>query len=362
MDHKIIHPAIPVILEAEGTPAFQHQIPAVEALLAAATDIDPEELGAVWVVRLALRLTDLMLQSGQLERADIWISMSARHLAELGDDDAGPSLGFRRQTQAVRRLALGRQPQQAQQLLNEVRKSGAPDSASETLVDLAAAELHAVERHFAFVPQLLDAHLARVDAFKSPDDLWRALCLCAQARQMCFDFQAAAGHYLAIRDLCLQVEAHRDANDALLGLGQCQLGMGDVEDGVLTITRAAAAFPPQDRLEGKARVIAAHLASSDVDGAVSAAKEAAQEAAEADDYESYLRLVGIITALYRVQQRHKDAYRNLVFIHGFLQARFGPDAAAPIQRLIDTIREDLGDEAFEGLAAELLAEMRNKGR
>ncbi len=365
-DDDLLHLAIPLIIEAEGTAAFQHNIPAVEALLATATDIDidPDSLPPLWVARLALRLADIMLQSVQLDRARIWLDAAQGQLDKIADLPDHLALDLRLQTHRARLLALDLQPDKARAHIARLRarldKLDAPPPAARARLDLVAAELHALERHYPFVEEILDRHLHREGAFDAPDDLWRALGLMAQAHQMCFEFDQAAARYEALRDLCEALGSPLDANDALLGLGQCQIGRGDFQAGLATIALATGRFPDALRHDATARLIGAHLANADPEAALVVAEQAAADAAAHDDYVGYVRLLGVITALYRALQRHKDAYRNLVTIHGFLHARFGDEAAAPIKNLINTLRDDLGEDRFEALAAELLAEMRQR--
>jgi hypothetical protein len=80
------------------------------------------------------------------------------------------------------------------------------------------------------------------------------------------------------------------------------------------------------------------------------------EAARANDAKTYLETVGVSTHLRRMLGQHAQAYRELLGVYGLLTQRFGADAAAPIVALMDTLRADLGDAAFEALSAELLAE------
>lgn len=355
------HPAIALILEAEATPVFRRAAAPAESLLAVASQTDPESLPAPWVARLALRFADVLTQIEALDRAEQWLGIADARLAA-----AEPAARVDRETTAAR-LALRRgRPGDAQGALARARSaldaglSATARAGRETRLAIATAELYVDQAIFAPIIPLLAPRLEVERGFAGIDDLWRLQRLLGLACHSRLDFARAADSYQACADLCAAHDAHADRADALIALGQCALALGDFVRGLTCFRDAHALSDPRaDTFKGATGgLVTALLAAGDPDAALQAAKDAATQAARADDYRGYVEIVGVVTHLNRILRRHEAAYRQLLAIYGQLLQRFGPKAAEPITRLIDLLRADLGDAAFEALSARLLEERR----
>jgi tetratricopeptide (TPR) repeat protein len=347
-----LHPAIVLILEAEGTPTFQHAAAKVLDLLAAATAQDPEALPSEWVVRLALRMAEvLVVRREELGRARLWLEQAERH---LGSDDA--ALQWRLGVLRARALGWSGALDEASQALDALPSAPAPWCAAQR--DVARAELCFMRTAWGPVEGLLAPHLQTHDAFQSLDDLWRAMRLLASARRNRLDLEGAEPLWRAVAQTCEVHGAALDEADARIALGQCLLGLGRTDEGVaqleLALERAKA--DPKVWQQVAANLTTALMAAGDLEAALSQTQRAAQRAAQDDDAHTYMMCLSAGVALYRLARRHKDAYRELLAVYGELLGKFGPDAAAKVLPLIEGLRADLGDEAFEALSSELLAE------
>lgn len=347
-----------LILEAEATPIFRHQSQPVLDLLSVASQLDPESLEDRWVVRLALRLADVLIMRGELERAGTWLGVARERLPRL--EEADGALRSRAALQQVRLQIAERKLEAAGEALQRARAQQARGAAAplRTLLALVDAELHFALASYEPVGLLLEPLLSQPDAFSSVDELWRAVSLCARAHQHLLDFELAQLHFARLVDMAQIHEAHQEEADARLGLGQSLLGQGLIKEGVEEMRQARGLATGQLWQQAMGLLTTALLADQDMAQATEVAKEAAVAAARADDYATYIQTVGVVTSLYRLQRRHKEAYKDLVRIHGMLQAKFGPEAAAPVRAQIGVLREDLGEEAFEALSAQILAELK----
>ncbi len=343
-----MHPAIPLILDAEQTPAFEFETERVQAMLAEASRLDPETLEPAWVLRLAQRMADVLLQARAFERADKWLGVARTRvsapLEQLNQRLLEARASLRRG--AVDETAVPRIRRQLQQLDAQ--------PAHETRLALLEAEAAVAAGTYLAALEHIAPRLETRDAFANADDLWRAqrlMATCAQAR---LDFRTARDAFAAAAELGDLHDAPRDRAAALVGQGQCTLGLGDYEGG-LACFREARELAPDDGAPGAA-LTSALLATGDVGAAIRSASEAAVRAARRDDSKGYLQILAAITHLHRLQGTHRQAYEALLGVYGQLLQRFGEAAARPVTQLIDLLRRDLGDEAFEALSAQILAE------
>ncbi len=351
------HPAIPVILAAEGTPLLGHAHERVVAPLEAASQQAPEALPDPWVVRLALRLAEGLLMARAPERAALWVGVAGERLATARPRDRVAHATL------TARLALAADPQAPlADTLTEARLAlvAAPldeRDALETRIRLVEAEAAWRQGLFGPVLERLSSRLRQANAFARIDDLWRAQRLLGLARQARLDFAGAADAFTQALDVCEAHDAPLDTAETLLHLGQCRLALNDAAGAIEAFTRAQGLAPP-DSAPFQANVGAlamARLAVGEPDAAIAEAQQGAVAAARADNHRAYIQWVGVVTHLHRVLGRHEAAYRQLLGIYGTLRRGLGEAAAAPVLGLIDTLRADLGDEAFEALSARLLA-------
>lgn len=348
------HPATPLIVEAEAIPGFHFETERVEKLLAVASQLAPATLPPAWIVRLAHRYADVLIQQGALDRAAIWLGTAGKH---LGDDPA-PRVehGALEARLATRR---GDEPA-ATRALRSAERALEDRAESHARLSIAHAELHTRRGAWGAVVPLLEAELDRAGAFDRLDDLWRAERLLAFACRNRLDFARAAELYHAIADLAALHDAPRDRAEALVGLGQSLIALGRGDEAMAALTTAQA-LAPGDTLTWKdatAAVVAGHLATGDADAALTTARDAAIALAGRDDARGYLEAVGLVVHLHRIRGEHAIAYRTLLGIHGLVQQRFGEAATAPIKALIDQLAADLGPEKFEAMAQALLAELQ----
>jgi tetratricopeptide (TPR) repeat protein len=326
--------------------------------LAAATAQDPEALSSEWVVRLALRMAEvLVVRREELGRARLWLEQAEGHLARLdGDEPPQAALGWRLALLRARALAWENKLDEASQALDALPAPPAPWCAAQR--DVARAELCLMRTTWGPIEGLLAPHLQTHDAFQSLDDLWRAMRLLASARRNRLEFAGAEPLWRAVAQTCEAHDAPLDEADARIALGQCLLGLGRTDEGVaqleLALERAKA--DPKVWQQVAANLTTALMAAGDLEAALSQTQRAAQRAAQDDDAHTYMMCLSAGVALYRLARRHKDAYRELLDVYGELLGKFGPDAASKVLPLIESLRADLGDEAFEALSAELLAE------
>ncbi|MCB9524279.1 MAG: hypothetical protein H6702_13045 [Myxococcales bacterium] len=352
------HPAVALILEAEAEPALGYAHARITEPLAVATQLDPERLPEPWVLRLALRLAEGLLQAGTLDRAGTWLTVAGERL------DAGrPTDRVAHATLTARlRLRHDRHADLAPTLATAraALAQAAPEDreALETRVRLVEAEAAWAQARFRPILDLLAGRLHQAGAFRRVDDLWRAQRLLGLARHARLDFAGAAEQFAAEVALCEHHEAPIDQAEALLYLGRCRLGAHDGAGAMAAFERARALAPegsaPFDQVVGA--VALARLAQGDEDGALAEAQAGAIAAARADDHRRYVEWIGVTTHLHRILGRHEAIYRQLLAIYGTLKRSLGDDAAAPILPLIDRLRADLGNEGFEALSQKLLSE------
>jgi tetratricopeptide (TPR) repeat protein len=358
------HPAIAVILMVEGTPAFLHAARALDAECAVATQLAPESLPPAWTRRLALRYADVLVQTGALDRAAIWADVAGQGLnAENAHAPENAEMHARwRMSRARVALRSGRGAQGVAEL-NAAAEARALCPAAvaltlETDALLAQAEAAIQRGEYGAIVGWLAPRLELPGAFGSVDALWRAHRLIGFAAQATLRFARARAAFEAAAALARDHDAADDEADALTAAAQCALGAGDLAGARGAITRALAIT----QAGSPARALASTtsftllLASDEPEAALSAVQRAGIEAARANDAKTYLETVGVSTHLRRMLGQHAQAYRELLGVYGLLTQRFGADAAAPIVALMDTLRADLGDAAFEALSAELLAE------
>jgi hypothetical protein len=349
-----------LILEAEATPSFEPLSEDAYNLLAVASQQDPASLEPPWVVRLSLRLGELLLARKELERAAVWADNARRHLGAEADHQEIEVMALE-----ARLCAARGEVDEANRRLGEarVRLAGLPEAPAWVggVLELALAELHYGQAIFAPIALLVEPLLTAPGRLARLDDLWRALWLAAHARQVRLELAEAAQHFRALLALCLEHGAPTQAADARLGLAQCLIGLGELGQGLELLQASLATAQGRDWHAAAALVTTATLSTGDIDGACAVAEAAATQAAHRDDYARYVQIVGVITALRRLQRRHKEAYKNLLNIYGILKNKFGDRAAAPILSQIEALRLDLGEEGFEALSAELLLEARRRG-
>lgn len=357
-----MHPAIPLILEAEGTPAFHHQSAAVEEILAQASQTEPETLEAVWVARLAIRLCDLMLLRRELDRAALWLKVADEKCAELTDPQFSLRLGVLKVRDAIRRGAhedAGDKLHHLHLALEATREGlGEHEQGLRAKIDLVGAELARAVGDHGRIIALLAPHWPREKAFDSLDDMWRVGSMLALAFHTRLQLDEAARFHEHMARMCEIHGADEDRAEALISLGQCLLGLsrGDEAKDALQQALQLAVEGGQTHMLASASLTTISMGTGDLDGALEVAKAAASVAARSDNYRAYIRIVGVITHIQCFREDHKAAYRSLVDIYGILLAKFGPEAAAPIRTMIGVIREAVGDERFEALSRELLAE------
>ena len=363
------HPAIAVILMVEGTPAFLHAARALDAECAVASQLAPGTLPPAWTRRLALRYADVLVQTGSLERAAVWANIAGRGLdAENAHAPEDAEWHVRWRTARARvALRSGRGAEGVAELnaAAEARALCPPALALtlETDALLVQAEA-AIQRgeHGAIVGWLAP-RLDIPGTFGSVDALWRAHRLIGFAAQATLRFARARAAFEAAAALARDHDAADDEADALTAAAQCALGAGDLPGARAAIEKALERAQPG----GPARALASTttftllLASDAPEAALRAVQQAGVEAARANDAKTYLETLGVSTHLRRMLGQHAQAYRELLGVYGLLTQRFGADAAAPIVALMDTLRADLGEAAFEALSAQLLAE-REAGR
>jgi hypothetical protein len=199
--------------------------------------------------------------------------------------------------------------------------------------------------------------------FLSLDDAWRATYTLASCHQFRLNFGEAHELWESLVEMCAHEEAPADEAAARVWLSQCKLALGDnvgaAHQAKAAVTRAAG---QSKQLVGrtKSNLATLSLALADTEGALEVVKRAAIEAAQEDDYVTYIRTVAIVIHILRISQRHLEAYRHLVEIYGILLAKFGSAATDPIQSLIAMIQQDVGDEVFEQMGRTLYAERLGK--
>jgi len=357
-DPSQTHPAIALILMVEGTPAFAHAAHALDAECAVASQVAPETLPAEWVRRLALRYAHVLVQTGALERAATWAEVAGQ--GRVAEDALGRAHWHLARARIALRSGRGAEGVAELHAAAEARALCPPAVAPalETDALLAQAEA-AIERgeHTAIVGWL-EPRLALPGAFAGVDALWRTHRLIGFAAQATLRFARARAAFEAAAALARDHDAADDEADALTAAAQCALGAGDLQGARAAIERALARAQPG----GPARALASTtaftllLASDEPEAALREVQQAGIEAARANDAKTYLDTVGVSTHLRRMLGQHALAYRELLGVYGLLSQRFGVAAAAPVVTLLDTLRADLGDAAFEALSAELLAE------
>lgn len=357
------HPAIALVLAAEARPCFQHATSEVEQWLAVASQTSPESLPPAWVARLAARFADVLVQAGALDRAELWLRTLTAH-AEAAEPATRVDrfvvesrLACRRGAFQASIAALG-QARAALNAWDRLDPPGAERNARAMRIALATAEYHALRQERPAAEALLVALLAAPDTFASIDDLWRAHRLLGAVRQSALRFAEAAPEFANAADICTLNDAPVDAADALLALGQCRIGAGDLEGGLAVLRQAHAQVPAGHALFGGATgvLVTGLMAAGDLDAALDAARAAGIAAAGADDARAYLEILGVMVSLLRLGRRHEEAYRLLLDLYAGLSARFGEAAGQAVVQHIDLLRADLGEAEFEALSARLLSE------
>lgn len=356
------HLAIPLILTAEGMPAFRFEIERALETLAVASRTAPETLPDRWVVRLAHRFADVLLvrrDETALKRADTWLSTAAKH---FGDDPAervdhgaltarlqlrrGDAVGARRALRSAERALAHSDP--------------GPQQAR---VQIAHAEVHALRGVYGPVIPLLEPELSRPGAFGRIDDLWRAQRLLAFAHRNRLHFDRAAALYRAVADLCATHEAPRDQSEALTSLGQSLMGIGRGDEAMAALEEAQRLAPGDTTTykDASAALVAGWMGTGDGERALAEARKVGLELARQGDARGYIETMGLITHLHRIRGEHAVAYRMLLGIFGLVKQRFGDGATRPVAALIEQLEADLGPAEFEALSARILAEMKARG-
>jgi|GEM_PF-5970049 len=352
------HPAIAVIQMVEGTPAFLFAARGLDAECAVASQLSPETLPAAWARRLALRYADVLVQTGALDRAATWAELAGRALPE--DDADGRARWHTMRARVALRQGHAVEGLAALHAADQARRECPAEVAAALETDLLIAQAEAALQRGEpmSVRGWLEPRLDLPGAFGSVDALWRAHRLIGFAAQATLRFARARAAFEAAAALARDNDAADDEADALTAAAQCALGAGDLAGARGAITRALAITQAGSPARALASTTAFTLllASDEPEAALSAVQRAGIEAARANDAKTYLETVGVSTHLRRILGQHAQAYRELLGVYGLLTQRFGADAAAPIVALMDTLRADLGDAAFEALSAELLAE------
>jgi hypothetical protein len=362
---KLSHPALPLLRLAETTPALPYTWQAAHDACAVASQTEPESLPPTAIFRLALRFAEVLWTAKQLDRAETWLGVAERD----GQPDVSgrAELAILRARLAVTRCAPEPTPMGSEapfaEALAQARKaaeaaSPAPSTAANPPPALAA-RLALLEAEAAVALPPLLAHPGRLHRI---DDLWRVQRLLAFAHQARLNFELAAPLYAANAELAEQHEAPLDAAESLLAEAQCRVALDEAQAAHAALTRAAHLAPPDSvvfrAVAGGAALLA--LAEGRPDEALARAHAAAVEAAQADQHRAYVELVTLATHIRRILGQHAQAFREVLSIYSQLNARLGPEGAAPMLTLIEHIQRDLGPQAFEALSAQILAEQTSR--
>lgn len=361
------HPALPLIVLAETTPAFGYNTLPAEEACAVASQVEPETLPEDLLLRLAVRFAKVLWAAKAHDRLPIWQKIAAEHaqdhpqiLAELAVLEAREAINLVRLPINFEALPFAAALERAQEQVDALGE--AAPAPLRTRLALAHAEAASVLGYHQQVLQRLSPLPAHPDHFDHIEDLWRVQRLLARAHQMRLDAVRGYALFEVNAELSLQQEAPLDAGEALIGQAECALALGRAAEAAELLQRAQSLAPSNSPVFRSAAASTALLMLSEgrTEDALQQVRSAAIEAAQNDQHYSYVEFVRLYTHILRILQRHEQALRELLGIYGRLKGNLGDAAAAPILALIEYIERDLGPERYEALAAQLLAERKAK--